>query len=462
MNSKQLYVFYEEQLVGVLVEDRYGVFSFEYDYKWIMNPNAFAISISLPLPNSQHVEQNISRIMSYQDDVDQYYVYESFPKDVEQRREEASRYLSSFKYTGHLVKSYFSGLLPEEAVLERVAEVLHINPGSTFQLLKDLGGDCAGALVLNLEYQNKLSNDKLPITREALSKKLEEWRIKPFFIGDNNSNARMSLAGAQYKMPIIYDGSEYFEPNGAPSTHIIKLPIAEIKHTVENEALCLTLAKLIGINTVSVKTVVIGDINYLLVDRYDRVYANNAWKRLHQEDICQAMGLSVERKYQYAPKPNREGPSIKNIAQLIRKHSKNPKKDLESLIKQVIFSFYIKNRDAHGKNYSFVYVGRDIELAPLYDVLNTEIYKKSDGEPCYDKKMAMKLGATYDAESVTEKDWVKFADDLGVSASYIEKTKKEILDEMKSKIDIAIRELFKKDVPDIANQIRDDILNLSS
>lgn len=69
MSSKQLYVFYEEQLVGVLVEDRYGVFSFEYDEKWITNSNAFSISISLPLPDSQQIEQNIKHIMN-QDNID--------------------------------------------------------------------------------------------------------------------------------------------------------------------------------------------------------------------------------------------------------------------------------------------------------------------------------------------------------------------------------------------------------
>ena len=135
--------------------------------------------------------------------------------------------------------------------------------------------------------------------------------------------------------------------------------------------------------------------------------------------------------------------------------------DITSFIKQFIFSFFIKNRDAHGKNYSFLYEGRDVKLAPLYDVLNTEIYKKPDGENLYSNEMAMKLGSTYNAENVRIKDWEKFAEDLGVSFSLVNDIRQEILEGMKSKIDTAIRELFATDsMPETIQSMRDDIQSL--
>ncbi len=116
MDKKQLYVFYEQTLVGVLLQEKTGEFIFEYDTFWTKNTAAFDISTSLPRAVSK-------------------------PKSVNRREENDFSYVAQFpaRYTGEKVKSYFSGLLPEGDVRNNVAATLEINPKSDFKLLRALG-----------------------------------------------------------------------------------------------------------------------------------------------------------------------------------------------------------------------------------------------------------------------------------------------------------------------------------
>src|SRR5690606_42040524 len=92
-----------------------------------------------------------------------------------------------------------------------------------------------------------------------------------------------------------------------------------------------------------------GNIDYVLIERYDRVFRGADDRpildRIHQEDFCQALGIVPERKYQAEG-----GPSIKDCFDLLRKVSSLPVVDLGHLLDAVIFNFLIGNHDAHGKN----------------------------------------------------------------------------------------------------------------
>ncbi|MCZ2328959.1 HipA N-terminal domain-containing protein [Bartonella sp. F02] len=56
-------------------------------------------------------------------------------------------------YEGQLVKSFFSDLLPDETVRERLAAYLGLSEQNAFALLEVIGRDCAGALALYLHGQ---------------------------------------------------------------------------------------------------------------------------------------------------------------------------------------------------------------------------------------------------------------------------------------------------------------------
>ena len=123
----------------------------------------------------------------------------------------------------------------------------------------------------------------------------------------------MSLAGAQEKLPVaIKDGQIAVPINGAPSTHILKPDNPRLPGSVQNEALCMLLARRIGLNVAPVTTGVAGKRSYLLVDRYDRMGTGNDVRRLHQEDFCQALGRPPAAKYEFNGTGTR-GPSIADM-----------------------------------------------------------------------------------------------------------------------------------------------------
>ena len=72
----------------------------------------------------------------------------------------------------------------------------------------------------------------------------------------------------------------------------------------------------------------------LLINRYDRILEDGVLFRIHQEDFCQAMGLSHELKYQADG-----GPGLKAFFSLVRAYSANPIKDLQQLM-QWVFSIF--------------------------------------------------------------------------------------------------------------------------
>lgn len=400
MMTKTLYVLYENQVVGELIQEKSGMLSYKYTLNWLTSPEAFPISISLPLT-----------------------------EDV---------------FADRIVRPYFSGLLPEGAVRESVARKLGVSSRSDFKLLQYLGGDCAGALVLSDATNVDYAQDREPLPLEKLDELLKTYSIQPFLV--DHEGVRLSLAGAQEKLPIIYEASQFYLPKGAPSTHILKLPIHGYEFTVENEAFCLTLANLIGIRSVPVDIIEIGGRNHLLVQRYDRKFIDGKWKRLHQEDICQVYSIPSENKYQ-----NEGGPNVNMVSKIIKDHCSMPVKDLEQFLKQFIFSFYIQNRDAHGKNYSLLYKSNGIQLNSQYDVLNTEVY------PNLSRNMAMKLGTTYKSRDVTEEDWAIFSKEIGVNKLYVKQLREEMLGLMRAKTDSAIDQLFEDKIPPLILSIRDSI-----
>ncbi len=179
------------------------------------------------------------------------------------------------------------------------------------------------------------------------------------------------------------------------------------------QAVCMKAASAAGLPTAKVEFRQVEGIDYLLVERYDRQKrivpgAPIFYERLHQEDFCQALGIPAEIKYQ-----SEGGPSLKQCFTLLRDVSRVPIIDLQHLLDAVIFNILIGNHDAHGKNFSFtcgegtLLTGKDIRLAPLYDLVSTVYY------PELTPKMAMKVGG----ESRSEKLRPRHLEKLAVEAN---------------------------------------------
>ena len=145
----------------------------------------------------------------------------------------------------------------------------------------------------------------------------------------------------------------------------------------------------------------------LLVTRYDREVGPAGVRRLHQEDLCQALGLPPGQKYEAEG-----GPSLLSAVELVRRHSVTVAEDLGKLLDLVAFNHLIGNADAHGKNFSFLYAPEGIRLAPAYDVLSTAVY------PHLARRMAMSVGGVADPDGVEPVNWQKELGRLGLATTY--------------------------------------------
>ena len=97
----------------------------------------------------------------------------------------------------------------------------------------------------------------------------------------------------------------------------------------------------------------------------------------------------------------------------MREHATNPAEAVNAFTRAVIFNLLIGNNDAHAKNFSLLHhIDGTTVLAPLYDLVSTEIYQQfRNGD------MAMKFGGTYDFKWVNRQYVEKMAHDIGVNPS---------------------------------------------
>ncbi len=380
--NQLLNVWLNHQLVGE-IEQKNGRMSFWYTTSWLEKPLAKPISLSLPL--------------------------------------------QADAFDHERCHSFFSGLLPEGLKRQLIAKKLHISPANDFSFLDAIGGECAGAISFtrssDLNIDNLVSSPIKWLTENQLESILTELPTKPLLAGEDG--LRLSLAGAQDKLPVVFDGEKIGLPlANMPSSHILKPQIINIKESVLNEHFCMKLASLIGIKVASTIIKNVGNQSFLLVERYDRVsIEKNIWERIHQEDFCQAMGIPPELKYQ-----NEGGPSISQCFELIRSLNKAQTKNILGFLDYVIFNTLIGNNDAHGKNFSLIFRKTHIELAPLYDALCTNIY------PQLSSKMAMKIGGKYKFTEIYSKHWIRFIEEAGLSTA---SSKKRILQQVKKLPEIA-------------------------
>ncbi len=363
---KRLRVYLLGQPVGILEQTSTGRIEFRYAEGWLQKDRAHPLSQSLPLEDRVFEERECV--------------------------------------------GFFGGLLPEEHNREIIARNLGISARNDFAMLREIGGECAGAVSLLDVDATEVSHvqDYQSVSEAEFIDLLDQLPQRPLLAGQDE--VRLSLAGAQNKLA-LYKGEEGFALplHESPSTHILKPEIERFPNLVENEAYCLRLAGACGLPTSRAESVCFGKHRCLLVERYDRrVDADGNILRLHQEDFCQALGIPTRIKYQ-----NEGGPGLSDCFDLVRRTASAPGRDLIHLYNAVVFNYLIGNNDAHGKNFSLLYReargGRVVELAPFYDLVSTATY------PELSIKMAMKIGGQYLPDKLKLNDWEQFWESIGFS-----------------------------------------------
>ncbi len=314
-------------------------------------------------------------------------------------------------YPNRICRAVFGGLLLEGEARDAMARNLGVSVGNDYALLEALGGDCAGALTV-LEPDEPLPAE--PATRlldeRQLDAILRELPQRPL-AADPAEGTRLSLAGAQPKLPAILDEKRVALPlnAAAATTHILKPEPERFPGLVDNEAFCMELAYAVGLPVARVeKRTSSSGLPYLSVERYDRELTSEPIGRLHQEDFCQALGQASERKYQAEG-----GPTVADSVRLLRECSVRPAQDLITFWRALVYNWLIGNCDAHAKNFSLLYDASVPALAPLYDLVSTTVY---DG---LTKRLAMSIDGARSIDEVNAKAWADLALEIDYSERFV-------------------------------------------
>jgi serine/threonine-protein kinase HipA len=305
----------------------------------------------------------------------------------------------------------FGGLLPEQDVRRAVAQLLGVSPTNDYRLLEELGGDCAGAIELHLDGRTPPRSELVrAVTPEQLDRILVELPRRPLALDDVEPAPRMSLAGAQGKLPVVISASSVGIPEagGPPTTHILKPEPDRFPGLVDNEHFCMALAREIGLPVAATSTAqTLSGLPYLVVERFDRDPTFEPPRRLHQEDMCQALARTTSEKYQAEG-----GPSAPEVVSLLRRASAAPARDVPVFWNALVLNVLLGNCDAHGKNYSLLYDTVRPTLAPLYDLVATDRY------PELTHRLAMSIDGAKQLEDVTTSAWEQCARDCGLQPRY--------------------------------------------
>lgn len=378
----RLVVWSDQRVAGEVTIDRGGAMQFVYAPDWLTDPDRLALSQALP-------------------------------KQVE-------------PFNDALCKAVFGGLLPEEGQRTAIALVLGVSPDNPFRLLAALGGDVAGALAFLPEGETPpppATEPARPLDEGELATLIGRLPRVPMLAGEGG--ARLSLAGAQDKLPVVLSAGAIAVPRvGEPSTHLIKPEPDRFPGLAANEAFCLALARAVGLDAAMAEWREVAGKPYLLVTRYDRVVQDGQTIRLHQEDFAQAQGVPSNRKY-----ASEGGPAFRDCFALVRQATTRPAREVLRLADGAIFNLIIGNADAHAKNYSLLRRGNgEVVLAPLYDLVATHIW------PELSAKLAMRFGRAPTLEDVNSESFARFADDAGVGLPFLRRRAVALADHIQAVI----------------------------
>ncbi len=362
-------------LVGTLTKTATGAHTFSYSSDWLIQLGARPISLSLPLRTTP--------------------------------------------FKGDAVFNFFDNLLPDNIqVRDRVVARHGAHSNQPFDLLAKIGRDSVGAL--QIYPQNELPADITCIEAKELddagvARILNGYQsAAPLGMIADEDEFRISIAGAQEKTALLKIAEKWYLPFGStPTTHIIKLPIGTIQShsfsidlsdSVENELVCMLLAKEYGLDTAECSILNVAGVKALAVKRFDRKRsANKQWIiRLPQEDFCQVMNVSPGRKYEQDG-----GPGIKDIMQYLLS-SDRPAHDRSEFMKAQVLFWLLAASDGHAKNFSvFIKAGGGYQLTPLYDIISTYPLMGGTGLRPQKVKLAMGLYTSKEGSQARKYNWLQ-------------------------------------------------------
>ena len=388
MATRELDVHLDGVLAGTARMSTAGALSFEYDEAYSSDSRATPLSMSMPLEVREHKNR--------------------------------------------AVLPFMQGLLPDNAqALASIATTYGVSAASPFAMLEHVGRDVAGALqfvphgtpapdaVGTRDRVRLIDDDEIG---RRLADAIAEYRDgKPL----TNTAGRFSLAGAQPKIALHRVGDSWGLPEDAtPTTHILKPNPGEIADVDIVEQMTMSAARTLGLDVAESRIEEFGGIRTFVTTRYDRALIDGMWRRLHQEDLCQALAVPPAKKYQRID----GGQGVGDIADLALSFPVlEDRRDVaRAFFAGFVFNVVAGGTDAHAKNYSLLLTHDRVTLAPLYDLVTFAPYRAA-GEVVL---LPMNVNGVYQSDSISSADLVRAGARLRVPAE----TASEIVESMRDAV----------------------------
>lgn len=366
--TKELIALVDGQEIGLVRQGPGGKLSFAYTEEWRNSADAFPLSLSMPLALAEH---------------------------------------------GHArIEPFLWGLLPDsERILDQWGRRFHVSARNAFALISYVGEDCAGAAQFITPERISATGRQSPADIQWLDEALIAERLRSLRADHAawrlpRDTGQFSLAGAQPKTALLLLNGRWGLPSGRiPTTHILKPPTGEFDGHAENEHFCLQLARRLGMAVPNSAIMHFEDEIAIVVERYDRITVSSRLKRIHQEDMCQALALPPIRKYE-----SEGGPGAAAIFNLLQTNSSNSAEDTRGFLDALAYNWLIAGTDAHAKNYAVLLAaGGQVRFAPLYDLASILPYSEFDPHRI---ELAMKIGGEYRLQNIGLRQWQKLAGEV--------------------------------------------------
>ncbi len=263
-------------------------------------------------------------------------------------------------------------------------------------------------------------------------------------------NKGYTIPGVQKKLSLYLqeDKNPRLTLVNYPMGYILKPQTDEYENLPEAEFLIMQMAKLTGIKTVPFALIKMSNQFAYITKRIDRVKQKDTINMLAMEDFCQIEERLTQDKYKG---------SYERCAKVITKYSSRPGFDLSELLLRLVFSFVVGNSDMHLKNFSLIETSAgsfEYVLSEAYDMLPVNAIIKEDNE-----QFALTMNGK--KRNIHKKDFLIFANSIGLDKTVAEKTIKNIVSKEDIYLSMCDESYLSKEMKDTIKRIikeRIDIL----
>ncbi len=313
------------------------------------------------------------------------------------------------RVSGEPLRHWLEGLLPDDPdVISALCSEHGLDVSDRLRLLgTPMGADCAGAVQVcppdRLPDLRAGRGGQEPIDEEGIGEWLTRMEIEPAMRAyrSEGADSGFSIGGMQPKVALRRTAGGWAVPMGAvPSTHLIKASRDKWPHEAVVEHLTMRTASICGIAAARTEVDWHGGREVIVVERFDRTADGRS--RVHQEDMCQALGHPPTRKYQ-----RNSGPAPEDIAGMLRGAGPDEaEQNIARFLDHLLYLWVVADTDGHAKNYSILHFGDgSIHLSPMYDACSWLPYRK--GKFVKKLQLAMKVGTDFSLKTADSVDGLR-------------------------------------------------------